>query len=779
MNNWKKILNELSYRVSTGIPDLRNEQHLMKLWDILKEHKWPVDARVELLKRLDEQGKERPCPICEAQCQQGQTTAATGCISKSGGGKQTSGQEEPTDKKSKAPTEEQRKQQRQTDATKNADTREVVDLTNLDKKEKKAFKAAKVDPIKMSKELSGDPLNLDSLRKLTEHTQDLRAKGKAGAGGPVASEGESKFTQANNEMKKDSDGKSQHDKFKEDNKDLIAEKKEKFKSKDKLLKEERDTLRQLGFEEPYPDEAFDYLATREAWGESKFAEIKADKDSVYYKKFGGNKKPRPTEPGKKQDEWDAKEKLATEKYMSWMNAAYDGAISTQAHLEGSRLDTSKDHEVTQATPEQDKVIEDALQKRYEEEKAKCGSGTKESCAKAKHYARELKKWDEFKGFHDTYAIGQDKDGNMIYIPISNKKGSHMKDPQNNTTPAQRLSFIKKQFGPEVSKNVADAIDKGIDETSRARATTIEDTANLPITDEVVKEFESERFTKYRLDLDDQATGFSRGKKKPLGEWLDKQKPPVEWDKLTSKQKLELTQKFAKEILFDENNNPRIRYNDEGKMIYKDPETGEEREITGLGSIGLRYDTYGKLGIKFGEFKASEEAVKLKEKESAVVKKVHKDVTTKLFEEDEPDGYDPEERPDADNGKNVQGYITGVLKAVHADTYIDMEDDEDYDVLVQMGVNGVRPSHIRGCLAELSGFKGDINAPGGRDALKEHLRKKCRIKPGEDKVSVEDSGGKRTELFNDQWRTAGAGQQKVATHFGQGMIDCMTKKVQKK
>ena len=52
MNNWKKILNELSYRVSTGIPDLTNEQHLMKLWDILKEHNWSVDARVELLKNL-------------------------------------------------------------------------------------------------------------------------------------------------------------------------------------------------------------------------------------------------------------------------------------------------------------------------------------------------------------------------------------------------------------------------------------------------------------------------------------------------------------------------------------------------------------------------------------------------------------------------------------------------------------------------------------------------------------------------------------------------------
>ena len=53
-NNWNKILNELSYRVSSGIPDLSNEQHLMKLWDILKEHNWNVNARVELLKNLDE-----------------------------------------------------------------------------------------------------------------------------------------------------------------------------------------------------------------------------------------------------------------------------------------------------------------------------------------------------------------------------------------------------------------------------------------------------------------------------------------------------------------------------------------------------------------------------------------------------------------------------------------------------------------------------------------------------------------------------------------------------
>ena len=61
-NKWDKILLELSYRVSSGIPDLSNEQHLMKLWDILKEHNWNIDARVELLKNLDEAKRVKRYP---------------------------------------------------------------------------------------------------------------------------------------------------------------------------------------------------------------------------------------------------------------------------------------------------------------------------------------------------------------------------------------------------------------------------------------------------------------------------------------------------------------------------------------------------------------------------------------------------------------------------------------------------------------------------------------------------------------------------------------------
>ena len=49
-----KILNELSYRVSNGTPNFTNEQHLIKLFDVLKELDWSIEGRVELLKNLQE-----------------------------------------------------------------------------------------------------------------------------------------------------------------------------------------------------------------------------------------------------------------------------------------------------------------------------------------------------------------------------------------------------------------------------------------------------------------------------------------------------------------------------------------------------------------------------------------------------------------------------------------------------------------------------------------------------------------------------------------------------
>ena len=55
-----KILNELSYRVKGGTPDLKNEQHLIKLFDVLKEHDWPIDERVRVIHNLTNEEKIGP-----------------------------------------------------------------------------------------------------------------------------------------------------------------------------------------------------------------------------------------------------------------------------------------------------------------------------------------------------------------------------------------------------------------------------------------------------------------------------------------------------------------------------------------------------------------------------------------------------------------------------------------------------------------------------------------------------------------------------------------------
>ena len=65
--DFDKILNDLSSRVKDGTPDLTNEQHLIKLFDVLKEeYDWPIDLRVRLLQNLTE-AKEDVTPHSDSK----------------------------------------------------------------------------------------------------------------------------------------------------------------------------------------------------------------------------------------------------------------------------------------------------------------------------------------------------------------------------------------------------------------------------------------------------------------------------------------------------------------------------------------------------------------------------------------------------------------------------------------------------------------------------------------------------------------------------------------
>ena len=600
-----------------------------------------------------------------------------------------------------------------------------------------------------------DDLNEGNLDKLIEYQNEVeknRAAGIAGAGGAVASEGESKYCNACNLDK---------EQWRKDNEKELQSVKDDLRGKT-LKAEDVRTAEALGLD-PNSPEFLDVLAEAQLFCNQKTAEVKADTNSVFYKK------------GKKGFA-DAKvnDKVNPEgAYCEWMKAGYFGSIATKVRLDESKLDTSQPYKVVQSTTELDNSAQAHLEDMYKNAK------TPEEKA---HYKKQLKLFKKFRTYHDTYAIGKDENGRTTIVSISNKKDSQARDPQNNTTPAQRLRFIKGVFGEEISKKVADTIDSGLEKVADASINTIRSQTKMVIDDDIVRVCEEPRMESYIAKLDEKAT--------KAGDQFFQfiQSSGEDWASLSTKRKLELMQEYANSRLYDKDGNSRLftkeEQNEDGELVevqYYIKDDGTEQKLTRSTSfppVGLPYEPFGKIATKLGEFKANEEAIKIKQTEKELVKEVHTEVTQTLFEADsEEGGYHPEHRPNADNGKNTQGYILGTMKAIHIDTYIDMDADDDGALLIQMGVNGVKPSMVRECVAEKSGFTGDINTPEGKKALKEFILKRCRVTPGGEKISVMNND-KEVELFTDQWRTAGTGQ-KVASYFGNDMRECLQEKAKLK
>jgi hypothetical protein len=405
-----------------------------------------------------------------------------------------------------------------------------------------------------------------------------------------------------------------------------------------------------------------------------------------------------------------------------MKAAYAGGLSTINRLNESKLDTSRPYKVVQSTTE----LNDAVQSHLEDTVANSEG------ADRKYYEHQLKLFKKFKNYHDTFTIGKDKNGRTKIVSISNKKDSEVKDPQNNTTPAQRLRLMQIKFGDDVSDGVSKTIEEGIQKVSNAAAATVKSQAKIKIDDSVVAACESPKMKKYVDVLD----GIATDGKHKFSKYI--QSKGNDWENLSTGKKLELMNEYSNSRLYDEQGNSRIVEKDEG-TFYKDDTGKEIGPIKNLGLIGLPYEPFGKISIKLGEFGVNKETVAIKQAEKDIVTAVHTEVTQKLFEDDEPNGYHPDKRPNADNGKHTQAYISGVMDAMHLGTYIDLDDEDDDAMLIQMGFNGIKPSMIRNCVAEQSGYTGDVSTTDGKNGLKEHLLKKSRITPGGEKVSVMNEG----------------------------------------
>ena len=545
--------------------------------------------------------------------------------------------------------------------------------------------------------------NLDGIIQSQNDLQGKRDKGDAGAGGPVASQGESIYVKNINDN-------FNVDEYSEKNRDEIDINKDKIKQKGLSASQKR-TIQALGLSE---GGGIEYLATREHHAQQELQRIKEDKDSVFYKKgkkgFNGN----------------------DEAYLEWCRAAYDGAIETRRVLDNDTdLDTSQPHHAVQS----EKEIDDQVQSHLED-MVKNSEGEDKQ-----YYEKELASFKKFREYHDTFVIGKDKSGRTHIVSVSNKKGDDLKDPHNNTTPAKRLSVIKERFGEDVAKRVSNTIQEGIETVSDTKQSAVKRSSELQVDDDLSKVCETKEMQPYIEKLNNHK-GFQ--------EWL--QTSGYKSEELSTGDKLRLMQDYSRMLI---QNGQKPAYEPFGKIMTKVGEFTRTKKFR---------ENYSDINF---ESPAINECIEIKKDEKEAVSKTHKKVVQEVGEADSELGFPK----DGKNGPHTQGYIDSVLDVLHFNTYIDGGDGK---MIVQMGINGAQPKHIRGCLKDLSGFDGEIETPEGRGALKTYLREKCTIDSDSGAVYVEGPDGK-TQLAEDTWRTAGT-SQKVASGFGNDFRKCVSDKL---
>ena len=693
--NIKKILKEWSYRV--GVIKTDDKEHLFQLQRILINEGWTLGAINEFIDNLNE-------------------IAPTAMVSN-------------PNPKGRAKKVQYRYAKQWMDDNPDAETSDDFKAdVGKEKDTKKKKKSPKAERTPQEKELVN----------LQDETSKMRDKGVAGAGGESASQGESRYCKAVDNL--------DFEKFNEENKEELEKELSGLDSRRPKYPSTQEVreLASMGLT-PESDEGKLYIVSREVWAKQELKRMQEmEKPNVFSSGtgFGGKEAP----------------------YMDWMRAAYDGALATQEHLRESRMDTSQPHQTIQSTTEIDDKVQSDLEKKLKEAK------TPED---KKHYERELKSFKKFRTYHDTYVVGRDKNGRTFIVSVSNKKDSGMSDPQANTTPAARFEVMKKDFGTETAETVTTAIDDGIKKVTTVAKQTIKTSSEMEVDDDFVNvaEVAAPKRVKQIGERGNKRKRSKSGKPAKGSEFgcylEDNNISEDDWNNMSKKEQIQNTQKFMGDESWHNENGTSIAYDPFGKLFIKvgEVDTGGHRSLK---KVRAELEKKGQSSSLESDSVKSSGNVKRAEQNS--VKEAHQSVVNKVTEADKEQGFPK----DGKNGPHTQAYVSTVLNAMHYDTYIDMDDDENDKVLVQMGIRGAKGSHIRGCLAEKSGY--DLEN-GDREGLKQHLKETCTIEAetGAIVINSKNEDGEKTHIADDTWRTAGT-SQKVASGFGQDMKDCVSSKV---
>jgi len=594
------------------------------------------------------------------------------------------------------------------------------------KKKEKQFPKGYIAPTVTPSQVK-DGLDNGDLTALTECNDNLlgnRDIGVSGMGGPVASYGEAGLCRTANTLRERGYGGFVDDNIEEVNAKMqqIKDKKSKFQS---AINE---VANQLGFTLPQDEEAvIEYLAARLAFSEQEFQRLASNKNSIWTKEgkqgFGQDK--------------DA--------FNAWAKAMFDGALSTKDLIENeSLIDTTKPYVVIQSNTVEgeghDIGILNHLKDRLEKAKQ---SGNQEDI---QHYSEEVDAFTKL-GFHDTMAVGFDKNGRTCVFSITNKKQDNLADIWGNTTPAYMLNIIKNQFDPKVAIKVVKVIDAGIADVSDAKMATNREFANFKIDSNFLKVLETPELKKYTTVLKTDKK-FNAWLKEKMG----KKYPPTKllgW--------MASAQQYVQSQL-DAGENP--SYEKFGTLLTKVGELGQKSTYIRKYQDNIKFNTAG-----------IQAAVENKNSEKELTAKVHKNVVRAIESADKALKTWPGKEKGI-NGPHKQAYLTTVMHSMHLDLMI-----TNYDKRLGAitGIRGTTSADFRNCMSELSGFKSNPkkSEAANRASLNKHLTERCTLDPVSHAILIKNDKGTVT-LAEDTWRTAGT-SQKVEKKLGDGLRGCVASK----
>lgn len=394
-----------------------------------------------------------------------------------------------------------------------------------------------------------------------------------------------------------------------------------------------------------------------------------------------------------------------------------------------------------------------------------------------HYEKQLKVWNKFKGYHDTFMVYKNDKGLTSVFHISNKKSDDLDDPQNNTTPETRLANYmaaarEANLSPKAAKSVANA--QSVAMAGSADNDNIAKSAWYDIEDvNLITSLANRLPARSQTDVKDEYYTDLK-KDKAIKDWYKKQYGKDKWEAKWNAAKPSEIMGVAIQIAETQDDISKLSGNFT-KFLLKQGQLAQSiyaKAESGMNAKQISESFKGIYSPKEIQAILESDTMKMladrKAQHAAGLEGVHKGFITSLHK---ADGTKPGHG--GKNGPAVETYVAGTLKSLHIDTYVTNYDD---NVQIEMGGVGCTPIDVRSCMASLSGFKGDISTPKGREALNKHLIENVKVDADSDAVYLVGNDGKtRTYLASDTWRQAGS-SKKIATGFGSNLRKCLKKSV---